>query len=123
EGPRRGLVRLGGRPWYVYSSPVLRDDRVIGALLVAVDAEPVVEAEWRLWRDNGIRFLVLAVVLSVIAFFIVRISVIQPLTKMARWTKALRPGTRPPPLDIADPSLLRPAAPAVSVLAPRPPRA
>src|SRR5262249_59112951 len=50
--PRGGLVRLGGRPRYVYSSPVLRDERVIGALLVALDAEPVVEAEWRLWRDT-----------------------------------------------------------------------
>ena len=115
--PRRGLVRLGGRPWYVYSSPVLRDDRVIGALLVALNAEPVVEAEWRLWRDNGIRFLVLAVVLSVVAFLIVRISVIQPLTKMARWTKALRRGMGPPPLDIADPSIFGPVAHEVSVMA------
>jgi trehalose 6-phosphate synthase len=115
--PRGGLVRLGGRPRYVYSSPVLRDERVIGALLVALDAEPVVEAEWRLWRDNGIRFLVLAVVLSVIAFLIVRISVIQPLTKMARWTKALRRGMGPPPLDIADPSIFGPVAHEVSVMA------
>src|SRR5262249_3188110 len=115
--PRRGLVRLGGRPGHGYSSPVVRDGRVLGALLVALDAEPVVEAEWRLWRDNGIRFLVLAVVLSIIAFLIVRISVIQPLTKMARWTKALRRGMGPPPLDIADPSIFGPVAHEVSVMA------
>src|SRR5262249_60577897 len=51
--PRRGLVRLGGRPWYVYSSPVLRDDRVIGALLVAPHPQPVGEAEWRPSRRHG----------------------------------------------------------------------
>ena len=72
---RRGLKRFGGRPVYVYASPVLRDERPVGALLVALDAEPMVEAEWRLWRDNGVRFLVLVVVLSGIALLIVRITV------------------------------------------------
>jgi trehalose-6-phosphate synthase len=114
---RRGLTRLGGRPAYVYASPVLRDDRLIGALLVALNAEPLMEAEWRLWRDNGIRFLVLVGVLSAIALLIVRITVVQPLTKMARWTKALRRGTGPPPLDISDPGIFGPVAHEVSVMA------
>ena len=114
---RRGLTRLGGRPFYLYASPVLRDDRPVGALLVALDAEPMVEAEWRLWRDNGIRFLVLVVVLSGIALLIVRITVVQPLTKMARWTKALRRGNAPPPLDITDPGIFGPVAHEVSVMA------
>ena len=114
---RRGLKRFGGRPVYVYASPVLRDERPVGALLVALDAEPMVEAEWRLWRDNGVRFLVLVVVLSGIALLIVRITVVQPLTKMARWTKALRRGTPPPPLDISDPGIFGPVAHEVSVMA------
>lgn len=114
---RRGLTRLGGRPTYVYASPVVRDDRLVGALLVALDAEPLVEAEWRLWRDNGIRFLVLVVVLSAIALLIIRITVVQPLTNMARWTKALRRGTGPPPLDISDPGIFGPVAREVSVMA------
>jgi len=75
------------------------------------------EAEWRLWRDNGIRFLVLVGVLSAIALLIVRITVVQPLTKMARWTKALRRGTGPPPLDISDPGIFGPVAHEVSVMA------
>src|SRR4030095_2966337 len=78
---------------------------------------PMVEAEWRLWRDNGIRFLVLVVVLSGIALLIVRITVVQPLTKMARWTKALRRGNAPPPLDITDPGIFGPVAHEVSVMA------
>jgi trehalose-6-phosphate synthase len=114
---RRGLTRLAGRPAYIYASPVLHDDRVVGALLVVLDAEPLAQAEWRLWRDNGIRFLVLVVVLSAIALLIVRISVIQPLTKMARWTQALRRGVGPPPLDIADPGIFGPVAHEVSVMA------
>jgi trehalose 6-phosphate synthase len=114
---RRGLTRLGGRPAYVYASPVVRDERIVGALLLALDAEPLVQAEWRLWRYNGIRFLVLVLVLSAIAFLIVRISVVRPLTKMARWTKALRRGTGPPPLDISNPGIFGPVAREVSVMA------
>ncbi len=114
---RRGLKRFGSRPVYLYASPVIRDERVVGALLVALDAEPMVQAEWRLWRDNGIRFLVLVLVLSGIALLIVRISVVQPLTKMARWTKALRRSTAPPPLDIADPGIFGLVAHEVSVMA------
>ncbi len=114
---RRGLKRLGSRPVYVYASPVIRDERVVGALLVALDAEPMVEAEWRLWRDNGIRFLVLVLVLSGIALLIIRITVVQPLTKMARWTQALRRSTPPPPLDIADPGIFGLVAHEVSVMA------
>ena len=114
---RRGLTRLDGRSAYVYASPVLRDDRLVGALLVALDAEPLVEAEWRMWRNNGIRFLVLVIVLSAIALLIVRITVVQPLTNMARWTKALRRGTGPPPLDISDPGIFGSVAHEVSVMA------
>src|SRR3972149_1014507 len=78
-GAGRGLTRLSGRPAYVYSSAVQRDERTVGALLVVLDARPLAEAEWRLWRYNGIRFLVLVLVLSAIAFLIVRISVVRPL--------------------------------------------
>src|SRR5262249_57614309 len=76
--PRGGLVRLGGRPRYVYSSPVLRDERVIGALLVALDAEPVVEAEWRLWRGNGIPFLLPARRPFVIPLLILSLRLVPP---------------------------------------------
>src|SRR5207247_6810126 len=62
---RRGLTRLGGRPFYLYASPVLRDDRAVGALLVELAAEPMVEAERRPRSDKGIRMLHVEVVLCV----------------------------------------------------------
>jgi len=114
---RRGLTRLGGRPAYVYACPVFRDERVVGAVLVALDAEPLAAAEWRVWRESGIRFLVLVVVLSAIALLIVRISVVRPLAKMARWTKALRGDAGSPSPDIADHSIFGPVAREVSVMA------
>jgi len=114
---RRGLTRLGDRSAYVYACPVFRDERVVGAVLVALDAEPLAEAEWRVWRESGIRFLVLVVVLSAIALLIVRISVIRPLANMARWTKALRRDAGSLSLDIADHSIFGPVAREVSVMA------
>src|SRR3972149_5708809 len=116
-GAWRGLTRLSGRPAYVYSSAVQRDERTVGALLVVLGARPLAEAEWRLWRYNGIRFLVLVLVLSAIAFLIVRISVVRPLADMARWTKALRHGGPAGPLELSNPKLFGPMAREVSVLA------
>lgn len=116
-GTRRGLVLVDGRSLYVYASPVLRDERNIGVVLVVLDAKPLVEAQWRIWQNNGLRFLVLVVVLSGIALLIVRMSVIQPLASMARWTKALRRGAPAGPLELSDPRLFGPMAREVSVLA------
>jgi trehalose-6-phosphate synthase len=113
---RRGLTLVDGRSFYVYASPVLRDERPVGVVFVALDARPLVEAQWRIWQNNGLRFLVLVVILSGIALLIVRMSVIQPLASMARWTTALR---RAPasPLELPDPKLFGPIAREVSVLA------
>jgi trehalose 6-phosphate synthase len=115
-GVRRTLTRLGSRPAYVFTSAVQREDRIVGALLVALDAEFLAAAEWRIARNNTLRFLVLAVVLSVIAFLIVRMSVLRPLARMAQWTRALRRGTALPP-EIRDPGIFAPVAREVSVLA------
>jgi len=113
----RGLALAGGRSLYVYASPVLRDERNIGAVLVVLDARPLVDAQWRIWRNNGLRVLLLAVVLSVIALLFVRMSVVQPLASMARWTKALRRGAPASPLELSDSKLFGPMAREVSGLA------
>ena len=117
RGTQRGLARLPGPPAYVHVSPVQRDDRIIGLLLVALDARPLASAEWRIWETNGVRFLVLVLVLSAIALLIVRITVIRPLASMARWTKALRRGPPAGPLELSDSKLFGPMAREVSVLA------
>jgi trehalose 6-phosphate synthase len=114
---RRGLASADGRSVYVYASPVQRDERTIGVVLVLLDARPLAEARWRIWRNNGLRFLVLVVILSAIALLFVRMSVIQPLASMARWTKALRRGAPANLLELSDPKLFGPMAREVSVLA------
>ena len=112
-----GFRKLDGKTLYVYADPILRDDKATGALVVFLDASDLKVAEWERWRFNGIRFLVLAAVLALIALLVVRMSLTQPLAKMARWTKAVRRGHAIDPPEMPDESLFGPIAREVTVLA------
>jgi trehalose 6-phosphate synthase len=112
-----GFRKLGGTTRYVYADPILREDRPTGALVIFLDASDLETAEWELWRFNAIRFLVLAVALALIALLVVRMSLTQPLAKMARWTKAVRRGHVIEPPELPDESLFGPIAREVTVLA------
>ena len=112
-----GFRKLGGTTRYVYADPILREDRPAGALVIFLDASDLETAEWELWRFNAIRFLVLAVALALIALLVVRMSLTQPLAKMARWTKAVRRGHVIEPPELPDESLFGPIAREVTVLA------
>ena len=112
-----GFRKVGGTMRYVYADPILRDDRPSGALVIFLDASDLETAEWELWRLNAIRFVVLAVALALIALLVVRMSLTQPLAKMARWTKAVRRGHAIEPPELPDESLFGPIAREVTVLA------
>src|SRR5262249_34858750 len=60
---------------------------------------------------------VLAVVVSVIAFLVVRTTVTHPLAQMAEWAKTLRAGHLTPPPPLPDDGLFGPLAQQVSVMA------
>ena len=112
-----GFRKVGGTMRYVYADPILREDRPTGALVIFLDASDLETAEWELWRLNAIRFLALAVALALIALLVVRMSLTQPLAKMARWTKAVRRGHVIEPPELPDESLFGPIAREVTVLA------
>ena len=112
-----GFRKVGGISRYVYADPILRDDKAAGALVIFLDASDLETAEWELWRFNAIRFIVLAVALALIALLVVRMSLTQPLAKMARWTKAVRRGHAIEPPELPDESLFGPIAREVTVLA------
>ncbi len=114
---QKGFSRLASRPFYVHAAPVVRDDRPAGALVVLLDATHLDAAEWRIWEFNAIRFVVLALVVSLITLLVVRMSITRPLANMARWTKTLRRGNVIAPFELSDVSLFGPVAREVSVLA------
>ncbi|HWO06066.1 MAG TPA: trehalose-6-phosphate synthase [Methylomirabilota bacterium] len=112
-----GFRKVGRTMRYVYADPILREDKPSGALVIFLDASDLQTAEWELWRLNAIRFVVLAVALALIALLVVRMSLTQPLAKMARWTKAVRRGHAIDPPELPDESLFGPIAREVTVLA------
>jgi trehalose-6-phosphate synthase/HAMP domain-containing protein len=112
-----GFRKVGGTMRYVYADPILREDKPSGALVIFLDASDLQTQEWELWRLNAIRFVVLAVALALIALLVVRMSLTQPLAKMARWTKAVRRGHAIDPPELPDESLFGPIAREVTVLA------
>jgi trehalose 6-phosphate synthase len=114
---KTGFRVMSGKSMYVYADPILRDDKPAGALAVFLDASALKTAEWELWRITAIRFLVLAVVLALMALLVVRMSLTQPLAKMARWTKAVRRGHTIDPPELPDGSLFGPIMREVTVLA------
>ncbi len=114
---QQGFVHAGGHRIFVYASPIVRDDKPVGALVIFLDASPLVRAEWEIWRRTAMRFLVLAAVLTAVAVLFVRMSVARPLARMARWTRALRRGHPIEPIELGDPGLFGPITREVSVLA------
>ena len=109
--------QMSGRTFYVYVMPVPREEKPLGAVAVVLDASYLAEAEQAVWRENGIRFLVLGAILSLIALLVVRMSITGPMAKITRWTKAVRRGQHLEPMKLGDPSLFGPITREVSVLA------
>ncbi|PWU23321.1 MAG: trehalose-6-phosphate synthase [Candidatus Rokuibacteriota bacterium] len=115
---QKGFTQLGGKSAYLYVSPVLqRDDKPAGAVAVFLDASYITATVWERWRYNAVRFLVLGVVLSLIAWLLVRVSITRPMARMTQWTGALRGGHAIAPPEIGDAELFGPMAHEVSVLA------
>src|SRR2546430_13079825 len=87
----QGFRVVGVRRAYVYATPLTRDDRAVGALVVILDAAHLEGAAWNLWWSNPLRFLAFALVVSLIALVVVRGLGTQPLAKISGGTKS------PPP--------------------------
>jgi len=114
---QKGIRRINGARTYVHALPLQQGDRPAGALVVLLDASHLDHAAWELWRLNGLRFLVLALVLSSITLVIVRISITHPLAELAEWTRGLRTGRAVPPPTVPDARLFGPLALEVTGLA------
>ena len=114
----QGLRPIGDRTRYIYAAPLLSDNQPVGAVAVLLDASHLDRAEWDRWTSNAVRFLVLALVISIIAALVVKISITRPMAEISEWTRALRSGRPvPPPRNVADANLFGPLALEVSRLA------
>jgi trehalose 6-phosphate synthase len=114
----QGYRVLGDRMRFIYATPLLADDQPVGAIAVLQDASHLERAEWDRWSYNAVRFLVLALVISVIIALVVKFSITRPMAEISQWTRALRSGRPvPPPRNVVDANMFGPLALEVSRLA------
>jgi trehalose 6-phosphate synthase len=102
RAPAREFREVSGRPYLVYVVPLERDDRVLGAAAVFLEASVLETQEWSFWRRSAVRLGVLILLLTSITWLLVRSTVTQPIARMAEWTKQLktgRPVALPPEAD------------------------
>jgi trehalose-6-phosphate synthase len=116
---QQGLTQIGGQETHYYAVPLATDDadRPVGALVVFQDAGHLDRLVSDQVRSTAVRGLVVATVLSLIIFGLVRWSITHPLARMVEWAHQLRAGRALPPPDEADPGLFGPLATEVSGLA------
>ena len=118
NSPTQGFRVLGDRSRFIYATPLMADDQPVGAIAVLQDASHLEHAEWDRWSYNAVRFLVLALVISVIIALIVKFSITRPMAEISQWTRALRSGRPvPPPRNVSDANMFGPLALEVSRLA------
>jgi len=91
---------LGGKEMYLYALPLHREENVAGALLIIYDTSYIQDRLSLVWKNNFIRFLVNALVISLTTLLLIRWSMTGPIAKMAEWMKSLRTEK-----NIAPPSL------------------
>ena len=107
--PSGEFVRVGDRRTYLYSYPLLQEDKTIGALTLFNDASYIDVRLEEIWRHNLIRFLILSVLVAAITLIVVRWSITGPIAQMAGWIKELRTGksktAKPAVLPKMDPTL------------------
>jgi trehalose 6-phosphate synthase len=101
----RDFRSVGGLSRLVWAVPLERDDQVIGAVAVLLDAAVLESQEWSLWRRSAVRLGVLVLLLTGITWLLVRWTVTRPIARIAEWTKQLKAGQPVAPPPDADASL------------------
>jgi len=84
------FFHLGEKEMYLYALPLHREEGVAGALVIIHDSSYIQDRLSLIWKNNFIRFLVNALVISLTTLLLIRWSMAGPIAKMAEWMKRLR---------------------------------
>ncbi|MDI6752970.1 MAG: trehalose-6-phosphate synthase [Thermodesulfobacteriota bacterium] len=102
------FFHLGGKEMYLYALPLHREENVAGALLIIYDTSYIQDRLSLVWKNNFIRFLVNALVISLTTLLLIRWSMTGPIAKMAEWMKSLRTEKNIAPLSLPPGGLFEP---------------
>ena len=99
EEQNRGVgtyERIGQLTMYVYAVPLHRDSEVAGILVLFHDASYIEAQSSRIWRDALWHVVVQVLLIMLITFFVIRWTIVGPITKVAHWMRDLRNGNVAP---------------------------
>ncbi len=107
--PTGSFIYAAKRRIYLYTSPLLLEEKSIGALTLFQDASYIDVRLGEIWGRNLISFLVLSVLVVASTLIVVRWSITGPIAQLSGWIKELRTGksrtVKPAVLPKMDPTL------------------
>jgi trehalose 6-phosphate synthase len=108
---------LGGREMYLYALPLHREEGVAGALVIIQNPSYIQERLSLIWKNNFIRLLVNALVISLVTLLLIRWSMAGPIARMAEWMKHLRMEKTKEPLRLPSGGVFGPLTKEVTQMA------
>ena len=111
------FVEVGGKEMYLYVLPLQREETVTGALVIVQDPSYIQARLSLIWKNNFIRFLVNALVISLMTLLLIRWSMAGPIAKMAEWMKHLRTEKKRDPLGLPSGKMFEPLTREVAQMA------
>src|SRR5882762_803199 len=95
--------KIGQSTMYLYALPLHRDSRVAGGLVLFHDATYIEAQSMQIWRSALWHVVTQVFLIILIAFFVIRWTIVGPITKVAKWMKDLGHGkVEPFPLQTAE---------------------
>jgi trehalose-6-phosphate synthase len=88
--PAGVFQKENGSPAYLYALPLHHDQNVIGSVLVIYDTGFIQSRVWYALRDALLNTLLQTLLITALAFFLVRWMFTSPLSKTAKWLQRLR---------------------------------
>ncbi len=95
EEENRGMgvyENIGQSPMYLYAVPLHRDSQVAGVLVLFHDASYIEAQSSGIWRDALWHVIAQVLLIILITFFVIRWTIVAPITKVAQWMRDLRHG-------------------------------
>ncbi|HEU5262289.1 MAG TPA: trehalose-6-phosphate synthase [Gemmatimonadales bacterium] len=84
--------RIAEKDMHVYVLPLRSGPAIAGALVIFHDAGHIRSHLAEIWRRAFSRFLIQAVLISLVTLLVIRWSIVGPIAQMAEWMKQLRAG-------------------------------
>ncbi len=86
-------ARIGPREAYLFAMPVVDEDAGrVATVVIFNDASFIGKYLEEIWRRNFMRFLVSALLISLVTLLIIRWSVMGPIARMSEWMMRVRRG-------------------------------